>query len=425
MSTSPTPIVITGIGLLTAAGLSTDATWAAVCEGKSFLAPIKAWDLHDWPCHLGGELPDFNPMHYLPDRKLLKAISRHDSFGLAAAEQAVQQSGVLPYRETLADPALFNERTGIFVGSPGNKYTQQHDFLKLISQHGGDLQAFGENIASEVHPMWLLRILPNNVLAYTGISYQFKGPNHNITNHAVGGMQALIEAYHALQSRQIDRALVIAYDLGIDPQALFYYHKLGLLSNTDLTPFSRNHSGTVLADGAVALLIETKASARERQAPCIAEITGGATRTENAGLFGLEPEAASLTALLQHLLQQQAISQADLAFIVAHGNGNALSDYSEARAFMHCLADQALPITAFKWSIGHTLVASGLIDCALAALALHHRRLPGIANLTQSIAPELNLQQHCRPFTQGNTALVINRGFASMNACIAMKACDA
>ena len=91
------------------------------------------------------------------------------------------------------------------------------------------MQIFAQNLFSEVHPMWLLRVLPNNVLAYLGITYGLKGANHNFTNHAVGGMQALLEAHAAIASGKAQRALVVAYDYGPDPQALFYYDKIRLI----------------------------------------------------------------------------------------------------------------------------------------------------------------------------------------------------
>ena len=120
--------------------------------------------------------------------------------------------------------------------------------------------------------MWLLRILPNNVLAYTGITYGFKGPNHNITNHAVGGTQAILEAYHAIRSGQADRAVVVAYDMGIEPQALFYYEKLGVVSGRHLKPFDDDHDGTLLAEGAAALVLESEDSVNARAATCYGEI---------------------------------------------------------------------------------------------------------------------------------------------------------
>lgn len=418
-----TRIFVTGLGMLSAAGLSVEENWNAVLNGECHLAPIQAWDLSTWPTQLGGELKNFQPAKLLPDRKLMKAISTHDAMGILAAGQAIEQSQLLPARTQHPDPDHFNDMTGVFVGSPGNKHVQQYDFLPLLAKSGNNMQTFASELFNEVHPMWLLRILPNNVLAYTGILYGFKGPNHNIANHAVSGMQALLEAFHAVQAGQIDRAVVVAYDLGIDPQSMFYYEKLGLLSNEGLHPFDQHHSGTVLADGAAALVIESEHSLKARGATPLVEILGGQSSTEGMGLFGLDHEAHALEQLIRTVLTSTKARPEDLAFLIAHGNGSKGSDDSEALALTHLFKEYDFPISGFKWSMGHTLTASALIDTVLAVKALTERQLPGLATLKHKhpLAAELNLTRENHALSQGNMALIINRGFASMNACLAIK----
>lgn len=414
-------VFITGMSALTASGMSADETWCSILEGQHALAPLQQWDVSSWPAQLGGELKQAPT---LPDRKLMKAIARQDVMGLQAAMQAVTHSQVLAFRDALPCAERFNEQTAVYVGSPGNKYFQQYDFLPLLAKTKGDMKAFAENLFSEVHPMWLLRILPNNVLAYTGMLHGFKGPNHNITNHAVGGMQAIIEAYHAIQQGQAERAVVVAYDVGTEPQALFYYDKLGVISAQHLKPFDAEHDGTVLADGASALVLESEASVRERGATCYAELLGGACATEAAGLFSLDAEGASLASLLSNTLARASTSVDELGLVVAHGNGNPASDCSEAKA-LH-MACPEVPVTAFKWSMGHTICTSGVLDTVLATYALRDRVVPGIASLDMlaSGCETLNAVSATRPLNNNPAALVINRGFASMNAALVVRACD-
>ncbi|WP_028388544.1 beta-ketoacyl-[acyl-carrier-protein] synthase family protein [Legionella fairfieldensis] len=419
-------VFITGLGALTACGETSLQTWDALLAGRSGLAEINQWDLSSWPHRSGGELKNFQPAKMLPDRKLIKVISRQDVMGINAAMQAVNHSQLLPYRETLDNAVAFNEQTAIYVGSPGNKYFQQDDFLPLINKTGDDMQAFASHLFSEVHPMWLLRILPNNVLAYTGIHYGFKGLNHNIVNHAVGGMQAIIEAFHAIKEGLAERAIVVAYDV-IEPQSLFYYDKIGVLASRHLKPFDKDHDGTLLADGAAALVLESEASVQARSASCYGEILGGRSATESSGLFSIEAEGEHLTSLLDETLGAQQIHPSEIGLLVAHGNGNSKSDDSEAHAIQTVFADHKVPVTAFKWAMGHTICASGILDTVLASYALSNKCIPGIANFNQaaSACAGLNLSaEHCSLESGKKTAVVINRGFASMNACLVMKACD-
>lgn len=424
-------VFVTGLSALTACGNTLDETWQALLEGRHGLSEISQWDLSNWDCRLGGELKNFQPAASLPDRKWLKVISRQDVMGINAAIQAVNHSQMIDYRSSLDEGRAlsFNEDTAIFVGSPGNKFYQQYDFLKLLSNTNAEMQPFARQLFDEVHPMWLLRILPNNVLAYTGITYGFKGSNQNITNHAVGGTQAILEAYHAIRCGQAERAVVVAYDVGTEPQALFYYDKLGVLSKRHLIPFDKDHDGTLLAEGAAALVLESETSVRSREANCYAEILGGFSASEGAGLFSLEQGGEPLAKLIKKTLHSLALEEDKLDMIVAHGNANQVSDNSEAFAIRQAQIETKTPVTAFKWATGHTLCASGVLDAVLMSYAMKKRCIPGIAPLKE-LAPEcqtLNVQAETRELPSRNNpnhALMISRGFASMNACLVMASCD-
>jgi len=416
-------VFITGMSALTACGETADQTWDAILAGNSGIAEVAQWDLSAWQTRLGGELKNFQPAKMLPDRKLMKVISRHDVMGINAAMQAVDHSGMINYRDSLESCELFNENTAVYVGSPGNKYFQQYDFLPLLAKTQGDMQEFAKQLFDEVHPMWLLRILPNNVLAYTGITYGFKGPNHNITNHAVGGAQAILEAYNAIKFGQADRAVVVAYDMGIEPQALFYYDRLGVVSERHLKPFDKEHDGTLLAEGAAALVLESEASVKSRSAKCYGEIAGGLSASEAVGMFSIDNSGESLSRLLQNTLSAVNVAADEIDMVVAHGNGNKKSDDSEAYAIDSVFSNNT-PVTAFKWAMGHTLCTSGVLDAVLTTYALNNRCIPGIANLQEkaSSCAQLNISADHTPLAQKtNYAVMINRGFASMNACVVIK----
>jgi 3-oxoacyl-[acyl-carrier-protein] synthase I len=421
-------VFVTGVGALSACGNTSNALWDAVLAGETGIAPIQNADLSSWSHQLGGELKTYEPRKMLPDRKLLKAISRQDVLGINAATQAIEDSNLIPYQNSLASAEDFNNKTGVYVGSPGNKYYQQYDFLPLMAKTKGNMQAFGEQFMDEVHPMWLLRILPNNVLAYVGMSHGFKGANHNIVNHATGGMQALIEAYHAIQSGDAERIVVVAYDVGTDEQALFYYERLGLLSAEHLRPFDASHNGTILAEGAAALVLESEASVKARNATPYVELTGGLARTESAGLFSIQADGVSQAKLIQDTLDAQQLTSDDLACVIAHGNGNPKSDISEARAIHQIQGATSVPVTGFKWAMGHTLCASGVMDAVLATYALRSKTIPGLPGFNQAAAgcEALNISEQTRTI-KNNTkkhALLLNRGFGSMNTSLVMKACD-
>ena len=355
----------------------------------------------------------------------MKVISKQDVMGLYAAIAAANQSGLTAFlADAMQQDVTLCDRTAVFVGSPGNKYFQQYDFLNLVAQSQGDMKHFASHLFEEVHPMWLLRILPNNVLAYAGIQIGCKGVNHNFTNHVVGGVQALTEAYWAIKNGQADRALVIAYDMN-EPQARLYYEQLGVLSNSQLAPFDKRHDGTVLAEGAAAIVLESEASAKQRQVEPLAEMLGGRSTTEGNGLFSLSDDGQPLAQLMEKTLAQLGLYHYDINMLVAHGNGNHKSDDSEANAIQAVFGEKGVPVTAFKSLMGHTLCASGVMDVALATRCLQEKTIPAIINLQEAAAQcqQIDLAVESRPLAQSQPiAMVVNRGFAGMNAVVVLKA---
>lgn len=419
-------VFITGYAALSAGGHDVDSHWQSLLQGQTKIRASSS--LQAFEHSLCGEIQDFNWNHALPDRKLQKVISKQDVMGLYAAIQAAQHSGLSSFlADGMQNDIEVCDRTAVFVGSPGNKYCQQYDFIPLVAQAQNDMRCFGEHLFEQVHPMWLLRILPNNVLAYAGIQLGCKGVNHNFTNHVVGGLQALIEAYWAIQTGQADRALVIAYDLAQEAQGRFYYDQLGVLSHQHLRPFDKSHDGTILAEGAAAIVLESEASVARRQVKPLARFLGGKAITEGAGLFSLSDDGQPLAQLMQEVLQQQGLHSYDVKMLVAHGNGNQKSDDSEAKAIASVFGDQAIPVTAFKWLMGHTLCASGLLDVVLCVKALEERMIPAVSNFEQSssAASALDVVASARAFDEIlPKAMVLSRGFGGMDAAVLLQGCS-
>src|SRR5262249_13013717 len=218
-------IVVTGTGAICAAGRTPGEILDAVHAGRSAIAPIRQWDASSWPTRAAGEIADFNASALIPDRKLHKLIRRTDLLGLYAASRAIEDSGLVAHRDTLDEgrAAACNDRAGVYAGAGGGSYQTQYDFFPLLSVAQGDLGAFGRELDGTVNPMWLLRSLPNNVLCHIGIRYGLKGANACVTNHALSGILAVIEAVEALRGNEADRAVAVGHDAPIEPQMVLYY----------------------------------------------------------------------------------------------------------------------------------------------------------------------------------------------------------
>lgn len=418
-------IAITGVGAVCGAGLSVNEIWGAIVNGRSAVAPIEQWDASRWPVGVSAEVRNVDNRKLVEDRKLHKMISRTDMFGLFAANQAVQQSGLLAHRDTLADSAKpkFNDRTGVFAGSGGGNYRSNYDFFPAMSATNGSLQKFGSEFSSSVNPMWLLKILPNNVLCHVGIRYNFKGTNACVTNQCAGGVLAFAEAAAAIRNDEGDRACATAHDTPFEPETVCGYHNLGLLSCDSVRPFDRDRSGTIFGEGAAAVILERTGDARARNAKILGEFLGSGCVTEATGILDLRPDGEGVSSAIETALADAGLQPTDVGMIVAHGNGTRASDASEAAGIRRVFGDNPPPVTAFKWAVGHLIATSGALDLVLALRALHEEIVPGIATLSAvdpEIAPFPVSSTHQTP--RSNVALVVCRGFGGMNVASLVRA---
>lgn len=418
-------IAITGVGAVCGAGLNVDEIWRAIVTGRSAVGPIAQWDASRWPVNVSAEVRNVDNRALVPDRKLHKMISRTDMFGLFAADQAVQQSGLLAHRETLPEEAKtrFNDRTGVFAGSGGGNYRSNYDFFPALSAANGSLQKFGGEFSSSVNPMWLLKNLPNNVLCHVGIRYNFKGTNACVTNQCAGGVLTFAEAAAALRNGEGDRACATAHDTPFEPETVCGYNQLGLLSRDKVRPFDRDRTGTVFGEGAASVILERTEDARARGAGILGEFLGSGCVTEAIGILDLRPDGEGVSRAIQAALADAGLQPEDVGMIVAHGNGTRASDASEAAGIRRVFGANPPPVTAFKWAVGHLIAASGALDLVLALRALHERVIPGIATL-DTVDPELApFPVSSQPQSpRGHVALIICRGFGGMNVALLVRA---
>jgi 3-oxoacyl-[acyl-carrier-protein] synthase I len=418
-------VVVTGSGAICAAGKSPAEIWEAVWTGRSAIRPIQQWDISGWPTSLAAEIPGLDPRALVEDRKIHKLVQRTDLLGLYVAGRALDDTGLVAYREALesADAAAVNDRTGVYVGSGSGGYQNEHEFFPLLTTANGDLGTFGRELAATVNPMWLLRSMPSNVLCHIGIRYGLKGPNACVTNHSVSGSLAVVEAAAALRAGEADRALAVGHDAPIEPQMVLVYHQLGLLSSDGLWPFDARRSGSVLGEGAAALVLETEAAATARGARVLGGFLGSGCATDAEGLLAIRPDGDGLAGAIVMALDDAGIHAAKVGMIVAHGSGTRQSDASEAAAIHRVFGATAPPVTAFKWAFGHPLAASGTLDAVLALVALRRGVVPGVATLRQ-LDPDLgNLPVSVRSQApRSDVALVLNRGFGGSNTALLLQA---
>ena len=421
-------VIITGSGAVCASGKQPAEIWEAIGSGRSALSHIRQWDTSAWPRQVAGEIADFDPVALLKDRKIQKLIRRSDVFGLYAAGQAIEASRLSEYRDTLDDAAAsrYSDRTGVYVGSGGGSYQSQYDYFPLLSATHAELPSFGRELANTINPMWLLRTLPNNVLCHVGIRHGLKGPNACITNHSVSGMLAIVEAAQALRCGEADRAVAVGHDSPIEPQAVLYFHQLGLIAQDAIRSFDRHRDGSLFGEGAGSLVLETRASAEERGASILGAVLGSGYASDAQGLLAISDDGAALADAILLALDDAQLKPSDVGIIVGHANGTRQSDASEACAILKVFGKDMPPVTGFKWAFGHLIAASGIIETVLALCGLRDGKFPGIATLRELDPACAGLNVSAEPCTpRSDVALVLSRGFGGTNAALLVRAARA
>ena len=417
-------IVVTGTGAICGAGAEPGAIVEAALEGRSAIAEVASFDTTGWPRRFAAEVTDYNAARLVGDRKLLKLIRRSDVFGIYASDCAIGEAGIPAYRDALEGDAAvaFSEGTGCYVGSGGGAFNVNYDYFPLMAETRGDMEAFGRELGNTVNPMWLLRTLPNNVLCHVGIRHAIKGPNACITNHTTSGMLAVIEGAEAIRDGEAGRVVAAGHDAPIEPQTLLYYHLCGLMAERELRPFDAARDGSVLGEGAGALVLETEASAAARGARAIGEYLGGGDAGEGEGLLALREDGDGPARAIEAALADAQLAPGDVGMVVAHGNGTPLSDRSEAAALRRVFGASMPPVTAFKWVTGHPLAASGILDVALGLEAARRRLAPGVATLRSLDAACAGIAVAAEARTpRSDVVLVVCRGFGGTNAAVLLR----
>lgn len=416
-------VFVTGLGGVCASGLSPDSIFESILGGTVSINPIDSWDTEGWPYRLAGQVAT-DPKALIKDRKLLKLIKKTDVLGIYAGEQALKNASLHNFEDSFPEAVAqrISDRFAVYVGTCGPSYNSQYDFIPLIAASRGDLQVVGQQLAESVSPMWLLRNLPNNVLCHIGIRNQLKGANGCITDHGTSGSVALVEGFESLRMGDADRVLAIGHESPVDPQAMLFYQSLGLLDGAELKPFDAKRNGTILGEGAAALVLETESAVAERGGSIQGEILGKGCTTEASGLLPVRPDGDGIARAIRLALQQSNLQPDQIGMVVCHGNGTQNSDRSEAAALRGVFGVRIPPITSFKWAFGHLLAAAGSLDLVLAIKALQQAVVPPIAAL-QTLDPSFTdlpiAIKAMKPLS--DIGLVLSRGFGGRNVAVIVR----
>ena len=425
-------VAITGVGVVAPNGVGRDAFWKACIDGHSGIGPIRSFDASNHPIRVAGEVHDFDPEPYIPDkfRKSVKVMGRAAKFGIGAAGLAVQDSGLEIGREN-------PERMGVVMGT-GIVPTDLGELAPLLARavqengvfdetklpdHSGDAQLF---------PLWLLKYLPNMAAAHISMAFNCQGPNNTVVTACVAGTQAVGEGFRLVARGDADVMLCGGADSRIDPLMLLAYTALGTLSRQDnrppeerSRPFDRTRDGFVISEGAAVLVLEEYDRAMARNARIYAEVRGFGSSFDAYSVTKPEPEGRGGARAIQCALTEAQVDFRDVGYINAHGTSTKLNDAMETAAVKRVFGDHAkgIQLSSIKSMIGHSIGASGAIEAAALALSLQSQVYPPTINL-KNPDPACDLDYIPNTAREGKVkyGLSTSFGFGGQNGALVMAA---
>ena len=410
-------VVVTGLGMVSPLADGVEATWERLLAGASGAGMIEKFDTSNVVTKYACEVPlgdgtngTFNGDAYLEPKERRK-IDDFILFGMAAAQQAVQDSGWMPQAD--AD----RERTGVMIGSGIGGLQTIAETALLIDKKG----------PRRVSPFFIPGALINLVSGQVSIKYGFKGPNHAVVTACSTGAHAIGDASRLIMFGDADVMVAGGAESSICEIGIAGFNAckaLSTKSEADPTkasrPYDADRDGFVMGEGAGVVVLEELEHAKARGAKIYAEVLG----------YGMSGDAYHITApsetgeggerSMRAALKNAGLEPQAIDYINAHGTST-MADTIELSAVERLLGDAASGVTmsSTKSSCGHLLGAAGAIEAIFSILAIRDQVAPPTINLDNpAVQTPIDLAPNAKVERQINVALSNSFGFGGTNASV-------
>ena len=344
-------VVVTGLGAVTPIGNNVDDFWTSVKAGKIGFDHITKFDTTDYKCHIAAELKDFNPQDFM-DRKAAKRLEPFSQYAVAAAKQAIDDSGLDIEKE---DPYMVGCAIGSGIGS-----------LQAMERETQKLYEKGPN---RVNPLLVPLMICNMAAGNVSIQFGLKGKSINDVTACATGTNTIGEAYRSIQYGEADVMVAGGTEGSVCPIGIAGFTALTALSTVDdptkcSLPFDKNRSGFVMGEGAGVVILEELEHAKARGAKIYAEVVGYGCSSDAYHITSPQEDGAGAARAMTNAMSDAGVTPADVKYINAHGTGTHHNDLFETRAIKLAFGDEAanLKINSTKSMIGHLLGAAGAVE---------------------------------------------------------------
>ena len=404
-------VVVTGLGAITPLGNSAAATCEALRSGKNGIAPITLFDASGFKAKLGAEVRDFDPKEYMEINDVLRT-DRYAQFAVAAAQQAVDESGV----SGAVEPERF---ASIFGTGIGGISTFEKEHSKLL-----------EKGPRRVSPLFVPMMIGNMAAGLIAIRHDCRSSAMPAVTACASGSNAIGEAMRLIRHGYADAAITGGAEAAICPSAIAGFVNMQALSTSEdpdaaSLPFDKRRGGFVIGEGAVALVLEEYEHAKARNAKIYGELCGYGSTCDAYHITAPHPEARGGAQAMLDAMREAGYSEKDTVDINAHGTGTPINDAVETLAIKKALGEENAKkayVSSTKSMTGHMLGAAGAIEALACLYALGEGVIPPTINLKQQDeACDLNCVPERAAKADITLALSNSLGFGGHNACLAFR----
>lgn len=404
-------VVITGLGAVTPLGNSTAEYWDGLKNGKNGIDLITLFDTEGYKVSVAGEVRSFDPASFL-ERKEAAHMDRNCHFALAAAKEALAQSGLM---QSGIDPF----RVGTYVSSGiGGLHVLEMEYEKLLSKG-----------PRRVSPFCIPMLIPNMAAAHISMAHGLKGISYAPVSACASSTHAIGEAMRAIRHGYLDAAVAGGSEACITKTAVAGFANMhALTSNADpetaCCPFDADRSGFVMGEGAGILVLESLTHAKQRGANIIAEVAGYGTTSDAYHITSPDPTGEGPSRAMQMAIADAQLSPEAITYINAHGTSTPMNDKSETAAIRMALGAAAnhVKVSSTKSMTGHLLGAAGAVEAIACVKAIEENIIPPTIHLHH---PDPDCDLDYTPNTavscQIEAVLSNSLGFGGHNATIALR----
>ena len=404
-------VAVTGMGVISPLGIGIDENWAALCNGKSGIAPITKFDTNSFPIKIAGEVRDFDPQQYI-GHKEVKKMDIFIHYAVAASQLALKDSG---FEITEKNAERVGVQVGVGLGG-----------LPVIEKYH---DIFKEKGVRKITPFFIPMLIANLASGQVSIHFGAKGPNTCVVTACATGTHAIGDAARLIQYGEADVMFAGGTESVITPLCVGGFHAAKALStrNDDpqgaSRPFDRDRDGFVIGEGCGVVILEEMDLAKKRGARIYGEVAGYALNGDAYHITATAPNGEGAARCMNLALKNAGINKEEVEYINAHGTSTG-ADATETQAIKTVFGDHAykLAVSSTKSMTGHLLGAAGGVEAIFSLLALSRGVLPPTINYTTP-DPEcdLNYIPNQAQERKISTALSNSFGFGGTNAVLVFK----